>query len=182
LGINKSDTIFVYFGGIRPNKGIDRLIEAFSRLPDKDIRLVIAGKPSPPVEYFHRVHYLVSQDQRIHLIAEFIPENEIQIYLNAADVVVLPFERILSSGSVMLALSFGKPVIAPTLGCLTELITSEVGILYDPSYDRGLYDALCLSLDLDIVAMGGAAYLKAKEFSWQQTAKKTLVAYGFSQS
>ena len=56
----------------------------------------------------------------------FVPDGEVQHYLLAADAVVLPFKEILTSGSAMLALSFGRPVVAPH-GWVTLLISSESG-------------------------------------------------------
>ena len=65
-----------------------------------------------------------------------------QMYLRAADAVVLPYKDVLTSGSAILAMTFGQPVIAPAIGCLPESLGAEGTILYDPSTPDGLERAL----------------------------------------
>ncbi len=65
------------------------------------------------------------------LALETIPDDQMQVYLRAADAVVLPYRDVLSSGSAILAMTFGQPVIAPAIGCLPESLGSEGTILYD---------------------------------------------------
>ena len=61
----------------------------------------------------------------------FVPDDELQVYLRAADVVATPFLEILTSGSVLLAMSFERAVIAPRRGCVAETVGDDGGILYD---------------------------------------------------
>jgi len=76
------------------------------------------------------------------LVPEFIVDEAIQLYMNACDVFVLPYKDITTSGAAALALSFGRPIIAPAITSFPEVITSEVGILYDTSQPNGLVSAL----------------------------------------
>lgn len=177
LGLKKDQIVFGFIGGIRPNKGIDQLVVSFGEIPGDNLRLVIAGKLWPPAEYSARLTSLIEKDDRIRFFPQFIPDEDIQLYLNAVDVVVLPFASILTSGSTIMAMSFSRPVVAPALGCLPELINSKTGILYDPSDPEGLRNGMrsCLSRDLD--AMGRAAYDSIKEASWEVAAEKTTAVY-----
>ena len=71
-----------------------------------------------------------------------IPNDALQDYLISADAVVLPYREILTSGTAMLAISFGRPVVCIRHGHLRDVITAETGILYDPHDANGLLRAL----------------------------------------
>ena len=81
-------------------------------------------------------------DSRIKVEPEFIPDEAVQIYLNACDFFVLPYKDITTSGAAALALSFGKPIIAPSIASFPEVVVPEAGILYDPSQPDALLSAL----------------------------------------
>lgn len=177
LGINGSQTVFAFFGGIRPNKGIESLIAAFNQLRDPKLVLIIAGKPWPPPAYLSSLLKLAEADRRIRFFPQHIPDADIQLYLNAADAVVLPFTSILTSGSVMLALSFGRAVVVPALGCLPELVTPEIGFLYEPHNLGALVGALQQAMRADLVCMGRRALAKVSTFNGQALATQTLAVY-----
>jgi glycosyltransferase involved in cell wall biosynthesis len=177
FGFSTNHLVFAFFGGIRPNKGLEQLVDAFTRFPDHNLRLLIAGKPWPPAEHVAKLKAHAQQDNRIRVIAEHIPDDQIQIHLNVADVIVLPFASILTSSSVILALSFGRPVVVPAMGCLPELVTRDVGLLYEPNNTESLACALTECRRLDLAGMGQSALDRARTFSWQEMADQTLEAY-----
>jgi glycosyltransferase involved in cell wall biosynthesis len=107
----------------------------------------------------------------------FFPNEDFQIYLNAADVVVLPFSQVLTSGSAIAALSFGKPVIVPALGCLPELVDDSMGILYDPKDTGALSKALLDIRRCDLDRAGCAAFARAKSLDWQRIASRVAEVY-----
>lgn len=72
----------------------------------------------------------------------YIPDEELAVYLAAIDVMVLPYADILTSGSAMLALSFGRPVAAPRLGVVEEMVSPLAGVLYSPDDTSGLETAM----------------------------------------
>ena len=76
----------------------------------------------------------------------FVPDEELQVYLRAADVVACPFLEIFTSGSVLLAMSFERAVIAPRRGCVTETLDEAGGILYDADDPQGLEGALRVAM------------------------------------
>jgi len=177
LGLGPREKVFLFFGGIRPNKGLKSLIKAFIQMPDEDWRLIIAGKPWPPADYLHALMELGKQDKRIRFFARFIPDEDAQVFMNAADVVVLPFASILTSGSAVLAMSFGRPLVVPAMGCLPELVSGDVGLLYDPCEPRSLQAALECCINRDLQHMGVRALHKVQQFTWEEVATRTLSAY-----
>lgn len=179
LGINPENLVFTFVGGIRPNKGVDCLVAAFKQLEGANLTLVIAGKAWPPETHIKALEQSVKEDSRIIVQKRFIPDEELQIYFNAADVVVLPFERILTSSSVVLAMGFGRPIIVPEQGCLPEYVAKEAGILYDPTNPSGLLQALTHSqqIRMELNVMGAQAQQHVAGLTGRVMAEQTMVAY-----
>jgi len=92
-----------------------------------------------------------------------------QVYLRACDVLVTPYNEVLSSGSAILGLSFGRPVIAPAIGCLKDLIVEGCGFLYDPSQPDGLQDAMRAAMDVKFDEAHIMA--EASKLDWRESAK-----------
>ncbi|WP_332098115.1 glycosyltransferase family 4 protein [Halalkalicoccus salilacus] len=176
LDIDSTDTTFLFFGQIRPYKNIPLLVETFKELNDDEARLLIVGNPWDENEAAE-VRKRSKTDDRIRCIFEFVPEEEIQLYMNAADVVVLPFQDVLTSGSALLGMSFGNALIAPQIGCVAELLDPEGGVSYDPDTGDGLHRAMERALRADVAAMGEYNYRKAQRYDWESIARRTYELY-----
>jgi glycosyltransferase involved in cell wall biosynthesis len=113
-------------------------------------------------------------DDRIQTIFEFVPESALQRYMNAADVVVLPFREVLTSGSVMLALSFAKPVVTPDAGCIRTLMADTGGFTYDPG---GLRRTLERTAAVDLERVSRENYQVACRYDWDTIGRATYAAY-----
>jgi glycosyltransferase involved in cell wall biosynthesis len=165
---------FLFFGSIRRYKNVPLLIEAFRNLHRQDVQLLIVGQPLKlDIEPLQRS---AANDSRIRLHLEFVPERAVPLYMGAADVVVLPFDSILNSGSVLLALSFNRAVLAPRLGSLPE-IQHRVGARWVTLYDGPLSTAhLMQAMHQDLIDEGEIADLGA--FEWDAITQQTLDLYG----
>lgn len=169
--------VFTFFGGIRPNKGIETLIQAFINIKDENFRLVIAGKMFPPESYALSLQDLSKADDRIIFHLRHIPDDEIQVFMNSADVIVLPFARILTSSSANLAMSFARPVILPRMGCLPELIGPEGGWLFEPNDLDSLVNSMKLAAISNLHRVSQRAFEKVSPYSSEHFAKQTIKAY-----
>jgi beta-1,4-mannosyltransferase len=176
LGLQQVGLVFLFFGAIRRYKGVTDLIAAFREIPHADQALVIAGKPSNEI-FEADIVLRVAKDARILTDLEYVSDQKLEMYLRAASAVVLPFREVLTSGSAMFALSAGRPVVAPAIGCLPELLAPECGILYDPADPDGLREALVRCRSLDLSAMGRQASRRAQQFNAERVAMETLKAY-----
>jgi len=176
LKIGIKDLVYLYFGQIRPYKGVSELVDAFKRLDTPQTKLLIAGKTLND-EVAQNILKECKGNKNIKTVYEFIPDDEIQIYMNAADVVVLPYRDILTSGAVILAMSFGKPIIAPAIGCIPDVLDSEGSILYDLSEKEGLLKAMKQALDANLKKMGEHNFELAKHLRWDKIAKRTYEVY-----
>ncbi len=145
-GLGGDDVVFGLVGNLRPYKGIDDLLAAFERVvasppDDRRRRLLIAGMAAadPSIESLlerARAHPHVVVDARR------IPAEELSIPLRASDVVVLPYRSSLNSGALLLALSFGRPVIAAGSPHVTETVGPDAAITFQPEDRQGLEAAL----------------------------------------
>lgn len=120
LGYGPGHRVLAFVGNVRAYKNAGHLARIFAQLPGDDLRLLIAGRVHTP-DLKAEITAVAQRDPRIRLIDAFVDGADMQVYLNAADLVVLPFRKILNSGSAILALSFDRPVLVPDLGSLREL-------------------------------------------------------------
>lgn len=176
LGLPADAFIYLYFGFIRRYKRVPDLVRAFSSLPGEHLRLLLAGEIQEPAVGVE-LEPLLRSDARVMPEFGYAPEARLRLLLAAADGVVLPFDQILSSASTLLALSAGRPVIAPALGCLPEWITPDCGLLYDPADAGGLRQCMTALQARDITTMQQAALARAARFSWDAAAGQTIAAY-----
>ena len=140
LGILESTFTFLFIGLCAPYKNLDGLVRAFRELRG-DVSLVVAGKFSTD-SYREDVARLAAGDPRIHLHAGYIPNERIHTYVIACDAVVVPYREVLTSGTAVLALSIGRPVVSVSLGFLRDVVTPQVGILFEPDSHTRLVQAL----------------------------------------
>jgi len=120
LDIPASATVIGFLGRISTYKNTPSLLRSFSQLRDDNLILLIAGKADGKA-IKEEIDGLAKIDPRIRLHAGFVEEDDIQLYLKATDLMVLPFLEILNSGTAMLSLSFGCPVLVPKQGSIEEL-------------------------------------------------------------
>ena len=133
LGIAPQDDVILFSGQIRPYKGVAALIAGFrALLPDRpQARLLIAGEMKTDILKSLAVPLTAAERARIHIPGRFIEDTELQLFFRAADMAVYPYHNILTSGSLLLALSFGTPVVIPQVGMTQAVLAgTDAGVLY----------------------------------------------------
>lgn len=176
LGLQEDIFLFGFVGYIRPYKGVLNLIEAFKQIDGERSCLLIAGKPFD-LSFGKTIAEAVLGDYRIHLNLDFIADEDLQVFLNAVDVVVLPFTRSLTSGSLILAMSFGKAVIVSDGPSISEVLPAEGGIIYKNGELAKLIQALQKIQTMDVVSMGQKNLERARTFDWASIARATIQVY-----
>ena len=184
LGIGENAKAVLFFGAIRPYKGLGTLIEACGliRAEFSELRLAIVGKPR---ENFNKYKELINKmglDDQVHLRLEYVSNDEVGDYFLAADVVALPYKETYESGVVQIATAFGRPVVCTNTGGLTQYIKEAgCGYLVEPEDPRALAKRLReILVDRSLAEELGAS---GREFSrshrsWDTIARKTLAVYG----
>lgn len=120
----------LFFGNIRPYKGLEILLQAVRNLPsDLRWKLIIAGKPEYNIERLVKDH---KQELNIEWHLEFISKETMADLFNQSAIVVLPYLKIDTSGLFYLAKSYGKITITPKLDFFNENIEHQVdGLLFE---------------------------------------------------
>ena len=173
LGLRSEDFVYLHLGQIRPYKGIDRLLDAFERVAgvDGDARLLLVGKPGR----FEGVRQITDRARaNPGVVASFnpVPDADIQLYMNAADVVVLPHQTALNSGVLLLAYSFARPVVASATGCLAGQVDETTGIPFDwADGPLALQNAMLAARELG-PEHGAAGYVRAEEAHYLKISKR----------
>jgi glycosyltransferase involved in cell wall biosynthesis len=178
LGVGETAFVYLILGQIRPYKGVLELIDSFQRLEPLDAELVIAGK-SLTEEATELIRARIGDAGRIKFRPGFVPDDKMQVYMNACDVFVLPYRDVLTSGAAVLAMSFGRACIAPRLGCIRDLLDEKGAFLYDAEDPEGLTDALRAAYAHrdDLVAMGAHNRRLIEPWNWRRVARITLDVY-----
>jgi len=160
----------LFFGFLRPYKGLDVLLDALELLGDREVYLTVAGEAwddcSDTVERLRRM-----EGNNLELHLEFVPGDLAAALFERADAVVLPYEKASGSAVVALAYNFDKPVVASRVGGLLDaVVEGETGVFFSPGNPRELADILS-NLDrsrLAELARGVAQYRSSH--GWSQFA------------
>ena len=178
LNLNDDDFIFLNFGQIKYYKGIDLLIEVFKNYKNfLGVKLLIVGNTE--INLLKELKNKCKNLNNIIFNSKFIKDEDIQIYFNAADIIILPYRKILTSGAVYLAMSFAKPIIAPKLGCIPESLDENGNFLYYPPNIEMLDSTIKNSLNVKekLNEMGKYNLKKVMNFNWDMIARKTKEVY-----
>ena len=142
LGLSAS-RVLLFFGLIRPYKGLSVLLDAFGLLQTQDVQLIVAGECYQDANRYRRHIEDLGLTQRIHFHDRYIPNEEVSKYFSAADVVVLPYLSATGSGIVQIAFAFGVPVIVSAVGGIPELVQdNRTGLLVPPDDPNALAGAV----------------------------------------
>jgi glycosyltransferase involved in cell wall biosynthesis len=131
----KEEFVILSFGLIRKYKGIPSLVRAFEQLPSEILeksRLLIVGEIWEDRKELLDMIKVSPFSRQITLVDEYVPDNKVNIYFSAADVVVLPYLRASQSGIAHIAMSFGKAVIVSEVGGLKESMANYEGTFFVP--------------------------------------------------
>lgn len=107
------DGRLLYFGIIRPYKGVENLIDQFAALDSESATLSVVGKPNSP-ELARSIREKAAKDQRVSVRLEFAPDGELAEEIAKSALVVLPYSEMHNSGAALLALSLDRPILAPS--------------------------------------------------------------------
>jgi len=175
-GSDEGPRRFLFLGRVQEYKGVEGLLNSFAALPSEvNAQLLVAGQCGDPSLEGRLRRLAEMSGERVEVRFEYIPDEEVTHLLSVADVVVLPYRRITTSGSVMLALSHGRPLIVPRLPGLAEL-PDEAVCRYDGS-DKGLTEAIIILSEVDkgsLEAMSAAALKYSSGITWWEMAEIML--------
>ncbi|MDR1792505.1 MAG: glycosyltransferase [Bacteroidales bacterium] len=123
----KTENVVLFFGLIRPYKGLDRLIETFAHLLKKipDTTLLVVGENYEDMEKYQKIIQHFELEKKVILVNKFIDNENVEPYFKASDVVVLPYYSGTQSGILMMAYGFQIPVVVTDVGGIAELVEPQ---------------------------------------------------------
>jgi len=133
----------LFFGFVRPYKGLDTLLKAIGILQGRDIRLRIAGEFWHDREEYIRLINDLGISGKVEILDRYIPEEEMSRFFAEADLVVLPYRKSITSGIIATAYGFAKPVLATRVGGFHEVVLDGcTGKLVPPDDPQSLADGI----------------------------------------
>jgi glycosyltransferase involved in cell wall biosynthesis len=181
LGLPADAPTALFFGSIRPYKGVDVLLEAFARVVERlpRARLVIAGKPWRDWDAKQRLIEQLNLSECVACFPDYVPSTGVQDFFDAADVCLFPYTHFdAQSAAALTALAFEKPLIVSDVGGLPDLV-GDRRFVVAPGDSAALAEAV-------IAALGDVEQLKrmaedsirvARLHSWEDIARQTVEVY-----
>jgi beta-1,4-mannosyltransferase len=172
LGLPDGGRLLTFLGQVRPYKGVATLVRHFVAVAGPDDHLLIAGRPHQDW-LGQEIEAAAAGQPNVHLRLGHVPAGDIDRVVRASDVIVLPYESILNSGSALLGLSFDRPVVVPAVGSLREL-ADQVGREWVRTYE-GPFTGEVVRAALREPLPEGQPDLAA--FDWSGIGQATVAAY-----
>ncbi len=172
LKLDPDRPILLFFGYIRPYKGLDLLIEAFAQARERrpDLQLLVVGEFYEGEE---RIRSRVSElglGESLRLVAEYVADEEVKLWFSACDVVVQPYLSATQSGVAQIAFQFGRPMILTDVGGLAEVVPHEqAGFVVPPHDPTALREAILRFFEEGWSGRLEAGVARARgRFSWDR--------------
>ncbi len=175
LDYSDSTGLVLFFGLIRPYKGLHDLIKAMELLPDH-ISLLIVGECYANQKEIEDDISSAGLLNRIRWINEFVPDSDVSLYFNAADIVALPYRRATQSGVAQIALSFCKTLVLTDTGGLSELVdVGATGFLAEPESPTSIAESILAGFELiSDPDLPERIRKKALSFNWKSYAVRLM--------
>jgi glycosyltransferase involved in cell wall biosynthesis len=135
IGLAPDARLLVFFGLIRPYKGLDLLLEAMALLPQHaGVKLLVAGEFYEDPQPYRDLITRYQLEQQVWLHGQFIAEDEVKYFIGAADCIIQPYKTATQSGVTPVAYHFEKPMIVTRVGGLPQMVPhGEAGLVCEPS-------------------------------------------------
>lgn len=136
--------VLLFFGLIRKYKGLPWLIDAMPQILEHlECTLLVVGEFYEGKQHCQDRIQSLGVASKIRIVDRFVPDEELNLYFSAADLVVLPYESATQSAIVPIAYAFERPVVATRVGGLPEAVREgETGLLVEPRNPAALAGAI----------------------------------------
>jgi glycosyltransferase involved in cell wall biosynthesis len=176
LGMDDSRFVFLHFGQIRDYKGLNIVENAFREVRGSRKHLIVAGSVSLSLSPAARIRFRTRRTlaRRTTYVFTSIRNDDVQRYFLACDAVVLGHTGGLNSGVAVLAMTFGKPVIGPRLGCIEWVLAQGSNLIYESARASEIARAMEAAAQLDPDAVGARNRSVAAGWSWETIASQVV--------
>lgn len=158
LKINDRKPVILFFGFVREYKGLNYLLDALVKVKEQipEIQLLVVGEFGADKEKYLNQIQKNQLKQNICMVEGYVPDEEIEKYFVASDLVVLPYISATQSGIVQIAYGFEKPVVVTDVGGLPDVVWDrETGYIIPSENADKIAEAII------------AFYMQDKDIDWQ---------------
>lgn len=145
LQIDQGQRVLLFFGFVRKYKGLQYLLEAMKLLKERDFKVqlwVVGDFGEDKEEYVEQIRAFEIGDQ-VQMVQGYVPDDEVEKYFAASDLVVLPYLSATQSGIVQIAFGFEKPVLVTEVGGLPDVVTNgKTGYVVEPRSAEMIAEAI----------------------------------------
>lgn len=145
LQIDQGQRALLFFGFVRKYKGLQYLLEAMKLLKERDFKVqlwVVGDFGEDKEEYVEQIRRFKIEDQ-VQMVEGYVPDDEVEKYFVASDLVVLPYLSATQSGIVQIAFGFEKPVLVTEVGGLPDVVTNgKTGYVVEPRSAEMIAEAI----------------------------------------
>lgn len=173
FGFAQEEFVVLVFGALRNRSEIDLLQSGFTtaRVPNK--RLLMAGRYVEPLGRWERrwrdmMWSRWLRKQKAVAVTEFIPDEQVHRYFEAADVLMIPRLCDLSSGVIGMGMTFGTLIIAPDHGAFPDYLVDTPNLLYKSGSAQSLAESIEAAVRLDRTAAGQQNRSAARDWTWER--------------
>ena len=183
LDLPSDRRILLFFGNIRPNKGLDVLLKALKDIcvDNPGTLLVIAGALPRGMSFqpYSEIIQRLNLSDNVRAVIEFIPDEDVDCFMSASDVVVLPYNEFEAQSGVLLrAYAHKKPVVVTNVGAMGELVsTDKVGLVVKPDMPEALAGAVINVLDNPGKFQSCYTTGLEEKYDWKNIAELTIRSY-----
>lgn len=181
LGLDQNCRYVLFFGLVRAYKGLDLLIDAFAdeKLRDSNIKLIVAGEFYQDESIYRKHISDLGIEDKIIIHNEFIPDDKVNLYFSAADIIAQTYKSATQSGVTQIAFHFEKPMLVTNVGGLGEIvINGKSGYVVEPKADE-IADALCDFFEKSRSAeFIQAVRTEKSKYAWNIMTGRILELYG----
>jgi len=173
LSLSADALVLLFFGLVRAYKGLDLLLNAFPKILDRldrDVQLVVAGEFYDSESSYRELIDELEIGDKVKIINQYIPNEDVEKYFKAADLLVLPYRSATQSGVTQVASYFKLPVLSTKVGGLPEVIKNgKNGLLVEPNdpeaIAEGIVKFFCTDINTEIL---DALELRQEDDSWKK--------------
>lgn len=171
----------LFFGFVRPYKGLDVLLQALALLKEEDVFLSVVGENWQAAEVFNRDLVALGIEQKVEWVGRYVEDREVTGFFERCDWVVLPYRSATGSAVVTLAYHQGRPVIATRVGGLSDVVEhGQTGLLVEPNDPEALANAIRDILKNTTKYDPGAIRDACARMTWDGLANCVLGSFGAS--
>lgn len=180
FNLEPDEVACISFGALRNMGEIELLWRGFREFNCSQKILFIVGRICwDRSRLRHRIlRWRFRRQKQMKIYEGFLPEDEVQDYLNATDIVIIPRINSLNSGNVALGLTFGKVVVGPDTGVIGETLRATSNPVFDPLDSKSLAAAILRARDLLTTNLGeNNRAFAINALSWNKIAQQHIVFY-----